>query len=956
MYSKVIKHILLTLAATSFLVDSAKAEAKSLYVLDHYRYLTVFNTNNNQLVFQAQIDLPEHGLGPIDVAIDNETGVIFISYESRPLGGPVNVIEMYNTSLCHIGTAELNGPSDIAGLVYDKTNSRLIATERNKKKIWLIDWDTETLILDTTPSSVHLEGMKYGAAGLSLNGNTLYVSDYPYPYNPAKRVYLYDMNDNFNLIEPISMGNKVVGITYSSKDDVIYGGAYDYEGTYHHLIKRSIDPNTTIEKNIGAGTIGVTTDNDTGLVYLTTYRNGGSIEVYDASGWTGTSSSVDPNFIYNSDNDDNVLISNLAGLAIGTEIVPPFDPNVTDDIEGCVSPCDGMITYTITLSQEWAEEWIPHMKDFDKFRIVDELPDGLDFPEELNDPNWQYSAGSRTATYWIHDPNTWNWSDSINLTLKVSRKIAPGRTIKNIFKGVVVYNMSEDEIPMAEVETEVCNCSYVECGQVIYVDFSAEGNNDGSTWLDAYTTLQKALAESWPCDEIWVAQGTYKPTDTPSETKATFRMVSGVGIYGGFEGGASGEEHRYERNWFDKETYLSGYISQNELDCVVTSDANAPISIIDGFTITGGSIAGIYCENSSPIMQHNKITTNGSGIYCFESEKPVIKNNWIYRNDYGIYFDNTSDVAIVRNNTLVYNDEIGIFFESGIKPLLTNCILWGNGDESVENQLNWDYTTGDYLTKYSCIQDSNDVTPQPPYHTINTDPCFAGAATDDYHLQSVSPCIDKGDPNGSYAGERDIDKHFRVLNGNGENYNKRVDMGADEYCNQGSDNDADFNDDGNGDGIVNYIDFAIFSKAWLSEQGDDNWNPYCDISELTDNVIDANDLIVFAQEWLWMTCEKMEGIPMEMMMMGMGGGMGKMAGGESMLISETATAKAATQQQISEAQPQDEPSVEEQIAQAKRSLNFWLREDVREGMEDKDLWLRIVTDLEERLKELEDSQ
>jgi hypothetical protein len=37
-------------------------------------------------------------------------------------------------------------------------------------------------------------------------------------------------------------------------------------------------------------------------------------------------------------------------------------------------------------------------------------------------------------------------------------------------------------------------------------------------------------------------------------------------------------------------------------------------------------------------------------------------------------------------------------------------------------------------------------------------------------------------------------------------------------------------------------------------------------------------------------------------------------------------------------------------------LKFWLREDVREGIEDEDVWLVIVTGLEEWLKELEDSQ
>jgi parallel beta-helix repeat protein len=378
---------------------------------------------------------------------------------------------------------------------------------------------------------------------------------------------------------------------------------------------------------------------------------------------------------------------------------------------------------------------------------------------------------------------------------------------------------------------------------------------------------------------------------------------------------------------------------------VVTSDADVKVACLDGFTITGGSIAGVYCEEGSPIIQHNKIMTSGAGIYCFESEQPVIINNWIYRNNYGLYLDQAANAAVVRNNTVVYNDEVGIFFESGIKPLLTNCILWGNGDESIETQLNWEYLEGLFV-RYSCVQDSNDVTPQPPYYTINTDPCFAAPdqvdpVDDNYHLKADSPCIDAGDPNGNYGGERDIDKHFRVLDGDGDG-DKRVDMGADEYCNQGDENDADFN----GDGIVNYIDFAIFSKAWLSygpysesDPNTYNWNPVCDISEPADNVIDANDLIVFAEEWLWIACWKMESMPMMEMMMGM-------AGGESMVISEP-----AAEQQVSETQ--SEPSVSEQIEMAKRCLEFWYRQDVREGIEDEAAWLRIVTSLEDMLEELE---
>ena len=78
------------------------------------------------------------------------------------------------------------------------------------------------------------------------------------------------------------------------------------------------------------------------------------------------------------------------------------------------------------------------------------------------------------------------------------------------------------------------------------------------------------------------------------------------------------------------------------------------------------------------------------------------------------------------------------------------------------------------------------------------------------------------------------------------------------------------------------------------------------------------------------------------MMMGMGGGMDKMISAESMLISEPAS------EQISKTP--SEPSVEEQIGQIKYLLD-WLYE-VKDTM-DEEIWLNLVTSLEELLKELE---
>jgi hypothetical protein len=85
--------------------------------------------------------------------------------------------------------------------------------------------------------------------------------------------------------------------------------------------------------------------------------------------------------------------------------------------------------------------------------------------------------------------------------------------------------------------------SYWEEPAVLYVDDDAPGANDGSSWENAYNFLQDALtaADTLPRPvEIRVAQGTYKPDQgagiTPGDREATFQLVNGVTIKGGYAG------------------------------------------------------------------------------------------------------------------------------------------------------------------------------------------------------------------------------------------------------------------------------------------------------------------------------------------------------------------------------------------------------------------------------------
>lgn len=65
---------------------------------------------------------------------------------------------------------------------------------------------------------------------------------------------------------------------------------------------------------------------------------------------------------------------------------------------------------------------------------------------------------------------------------------------------------------------------------------------------------------------------------------------------------------------------------------------------------------------------------------------------------------------------------------------------------------------------------------------IDNDPCFVGADANNFYLAVNSPCIDVGDPNGNYSGQKDIDGDNRVIDisGKGDDVND-VDIGADEY-------------------------------------------------------------------------------------------------------------------------------------------------------------------------------
>ena len=68
---------------------------------------------------------------------------------------------------------------------------------------------------------------------------------------------------------------------------------------------------------------------------------------------------------------------------------------------------------------------------------------------------------------------------------------------------------------------------------ILYVDQDAVGQGDGTSWVNAYTDLGKALQSEVDFQEVWVAEGTYLPGEVRTDT---FILPPNIQVYGGFSG------------------------------------------------------------------------------------------------------------------------------------------------------------------------------------------------------------------------------------------------------------------------------------------------------------------------------------------------------------------------------------------------------------------------------------
>ena len=214
---------------------------------------------------------------------------------------------------------------------------------------------------------------------------------------------------------------------------------------------------------------------------------------------------------------------------------------------------------------------------------------------------------------------------------------------------------------------------------VMHVNANATGANDGTSWANAYSDLQTAIAaaasECVPV-EIWVAAGVYRPAAAGGSRSATFVLSDNLAIYGGFTGAETSRAQR-NANPLTNNTILSGDLDgggpANNSYHVVTALSTDDSAILDGFSVRDGVAdgtnpndrgAGLRMSAADATIVNCAFTGHsaGAGAISVAGGAPTFTD------------------CLVMGNTAQYGGGFQIY--SAAKPTLSACRVLGNASVS----------------------------------------------------------------------------------------------------------------------------------------------------------------------------------------------------------------------------------------------------------------------------------
>jgi len=209
-----------------------------------------------------------------------------------------------------------------------------------------------------------------------------------------------------------------------------------------------------------------------------------------------------------------------------------------------------------------------------------------------------------------------------------------------------------------------------------YVNAAAPAGGNGTSWTQAFNSLDQALNAVGSGEEIWVAAGRYRTRQRTVATdprSATFDIRGDITVAGGFDGT---ETTFSQRAGLFEQTILTGEIGapgtfDNAYHVVTYSNRPTPL-VLDGFRIEGGNAVGATGANAM-----------GGGIYMSNAWMLTLANSTITGNraESGAGIGGLPGAYRIHNCRITRNyakgDGGGLFVQAG-SVKMWNTVLQNN--------------------------------------------------------------------------------------------------------------------------------------------------------------------------------------------------------------------------------------------------------------------------------------
>ena len=255
-------------------VSSRLHAQQSVYVIANinssaYTPIQAYSIEGDSLVFQAQYGVQIFGEGAVGLCIDPVSAFLFVTYEDS------NIIQLLNaTTMTSEGTTTAPSALDLAGIVYDKNNKHVYAMDRETNKLYSYIWNASNHEL-TLDYQVFLEDAAAYGIFLDVKNDLLYVANgYSITYYNTNDWSLAGTIDDF-----INPG--VINVEKDIENNLLYYGGYFAENFYLTKYNLETGEQTGVYLNEDEGVMGMTINQNTGLLYITVGQSGDRIKAFD---------------------------------------------------------------------------------------------------------------------------------------------------------------------------------------------------------------------------------------------------------------------------------------------------------------------------------------------------------------------------------------------------------------------------------------------------------------------------------------------------------------------------------------------------------------------------------------------------------------------------------------------------------------------------------------------------